>query len=255
MKTAFFVFLLSLSSFTHTVSRSTPTQFQFPESENESGIRESDVWTILFLLDQEYGEQIKNPAWMLGFDWKNPYIAGGSKKNEGLFSILLYGGLVRARFSTLGTVASVICHELGHNLAGPPYQQFPGENPHWSSSEGQADMFVTSDCLPRLYDRLKKQAPHWIEPSNEPSTKALCERSLNPEKCEWVATSAIDMIQMIQVYFDTDQPFANPVLWSKENTTETIHTRYPSYQCRMDIYKAAAADSRSERLRCWYAPN
>lgn len=190
---------------------------------------------------------------MSGFKWEAPHLGAGSKKTDNQFSILLYGGMVRARYSTIGSVSAVICHELGHALGGPPYQIFPNENPHWSSAEGQSDSFAANTCLPRLYDRLLVQAPRLIQPSEEPSTQSLCARSNDPKKCEWVATSGIDFIQMVQVYFDLDTPQADPNLWTREQVSKTLHTQYPSYQCRMDIYKSKAADPDAKRLPCWFS--
>jgi hypothetical protein len=250
------IFLMGQFSVAHDVHRDASGPFEFPVEQNFSSLQKDDIDLLLQQLDLEFGSLIHNPSesWQSGFDWEKPYLGAGSVLFAGNFKVMLWGGMVRARFMTFGAVASLLCHELGHRLGGAPHQQFPGQSEDWSSSEGQADYFAATVCLPKIFDRLQKVAPQKLKQDTEPVTESLCRSSANPQRCQWVATSGIDMIQVLQVYYDYDIPFADPQSWSQERPVTTLLTQYPSYQCRMDTFKSGARDPKAPRLRCWYRP-
>lgn len=227
--------------------------YQFPVEQNISGIQEYEVQILAALLELEFGKSLGNQSrsWTEKFSWKTPYLGAGSQFDGHDFIVLLYGGMVRARYMNLGALSAILCHELGHKLGGAPYQKFPGSDPDWSSAEGQADTFAAQVCLPRLYDRIRQMFPHFLRQEVEPVATWLCLNHKEKEKCQWVVTSGVDFIQFGQVYFDLDVPMADPMIWSQERPTKTLYTSYPSYQCRMDIYKSAALADPS-RQRCWY---
>ena len=189
---------------------------------------------------------------MKNFDWKQPYIAAGSTYDGENFKVMLWGGLVRARYMTLGGVAAVICHEIGHKLGGQPHQKFNGHEADWSSAEGQADTFAATRCLPQMYDNLKSFFPDYLLTERDPATAQICASTTDPDKCRWIASSGIELIQSMQVYFDLEIPMANPTIWAPEKPSDTLHTQYPTYQCRMDIFKSGAVDPSASRLPCWF---
>lgn len=256
MKSLFFVLFFVIPLFSHSVERPVPMTYQFAIQENKSGITNDDLQILLSLLDQEFAGPINNKhvSWMKDVLWDSPYIGAGSNQIDGDFYILLMGGLVRAPYMTVGALSAVLCHELGHKLGQDPYQQFLNEGAHWSSSEGQADTFAASDCLPKLYNRLKKEAPYLLRDSDEAAAVILCRTAVNQERCRWVLTSGIDFVQSMQVYFDREIPFADPSKTAAEQPSETLLSSYPSYQCRMDIYKTKAVTPEAPRQRCWYVP-
>ena len=57
--------------------------------------------------------------------------------------VRLFGGMARHPLINLDGLTLILCHELGHHLAGPPIRRsdFP-----WSSAEGQADYGNTYLC-------------------------------------------------------------------------------------------------------------
>lgn len=248
--------LMTLPLQAHQVQRQVPTPYQFTEQENASGLKESDVLFLLQTLDHRYGSLIQNSGdkWFSGFVWSQSYLGAGSTNDAGNFKILLWGGLIRARSMTFGALASVVCHELGHKLGGEPLQKFSDPTMNWSSAEGQADYFAASQCLPFLYEDLKVSAPRYLKTEIEPGIQALCRNARDVSKCQWVASSGVDLIETLQIYFDLDQPQADLNIWTKEKVSETLYTQYPSYQCRMDTFKSAARDPKAPRLPCWFAP-
>jgi len=254
VKTFFAIIFISWSLCAHQVERTFPIKYTFSVDENLSRISRAEFELVLSMFDELFGKKLGNKtiSWKRDIDWNSSYMGAGSNVIDGDFYILLYGGLVRAKFMTIGALSAVLCHEFGHKLGGLPRQQFPGENIHWSSSEGQADTFAAAKCLPQVYDWLKKTAPHLIHFEFEAVTSKQCQMATDRERCRWVATSGIDLIQSLQVYFETDLPFADPSVESDEKPDRSLITAYPSYQCRMDIYKTYAVNPAAPRLTCWY---
>ena len=62
--------------------------------------------------------------------------------------IELNGGLARRPEVSSDGFTMVICHELGHFLAGLPYRT---GSEAWASSEGQSDYFATLACARKLW--------------------------------------------------------------------------------------------------------
>lgn len=250
--------LFNLSSWAHEVQRPLVPKHSFALNDNQSGISENEVMRIYQFLEREYAHQIpelKKPL-SSGFVWSQSFIGAGTTLFDGEFKIMLWGGLVRAKYMNRGALAAVLCHEIGHRLGGEPFQQFQGEK-HWSSAEGQSDHFAATDCLPKLYKIFKKEAPAFLIQEKEKASDRICSK-LSAElksQCQWVATAGIDLIQFFQVYYDVHLPLVNPMEKPQEIVDETLHTKYPSSQCRMEIFKVGATCFRGlqcARIPCWY---
>jgi hypothetical protein len=168
-------------------------------------------------------------------DWNSDVVnasAGdlGGKKRK----MSLYGGLFR-RVSAEAYMF-VVCHELGHILAGAPYHaRF--EN---LSAEGQADYYAANVCLPLIYKdqdnvafmkrqslpiRIKKRCDsNWR--SREDS--AICQRSILAGESVFAFLAGLENIKV------------NPSQRDSRVADETLNSSYPSYQCRLDTAMAGA---------------
>jgi hypothetical protein len=249
-----FCALLSPIAFSHPVHRVDPPVYLFPETENSSQITEMQTLALIDFFRNEMNPDFGATHWQVDFNWKQAYLGAGSSFYDQTFHIMLWGGMVRATSMTAGALAAILCHEAGHKLAGPPLQHFPNEEA-WSSAEGQSDHYASTVCLPRLYQALRSAHSPLLQTSEEPEARKLCRNSKDPAQCVWVATSGIDFIQFIQVYYDRDVPFADPSVNALEKPESTLHTAYPSYQCRMDIFKQGAPCDQGlkcPRSRCWF---
>ena len=68
------------------------------------------------------------------------------------WNVEMFGGLARHPKMTKDGFMMVICHELGHHLAGFPF--VPGGGgflPTWAANEGQSDYFAAHSCAPNLW--------------------------------------------------------------------------------------------------------
>ncbi len=239
----------------HSVSRSAIPQYSFSVSDNQSSLTDQDVQFLFSVLSKVYAPLLNNKekSWTNGYDWTNPYLGAGSKLDGDDFSVMLWGGFVRSRGMNLGALAATLCHEVGHRLGGAPFQKFPGSDPDWSSAEGQSDYFAATNCLPQIYKIFRDQFPARLENTElENFSISLCQNSADISQCRWVAQAGVDLIEMLQLYFDLNAPLANAANWTNELAQKTLFTAYPTAQCRMDIYKSGAENSNAQRLPCWY---
>jgi len=126
----------------HQVARSATPQFIFSIEDNQSGLQDSDVQILFWILNHHYEKKISNAdrPWTQGYDWSNSYMGAGALYDGRNFSVMLWGGFIRARYMHIGILSATLCHEIGHKLGGAPYQKFPDADPHWSSAEGQSDL-------------------------------------------------------------------------------------------------------------------
>lgn len=247
--------LFSFNGRSHVVDRTPEPQFSFATEDNQSNIQKWQVHLLFSILDQAFGEHFQNQgkSWTSAFDWSNPYLGAGSQFDGENFTVMLWGGFVRARALNFAGLAAVLCHELGHKLGGEPHQRFPDSDPDWSSAEGQSDHFAATVCLPKVYQALKTTWPEAFAGFQlESFSVSLCSSAVDLNQCRWVAQAGVDLVEFIQLYFDRESALAKPEVWAQEIPPETLHTAYPSSQCRMDIFKAGAKNPQSKRLRCWY---
>ncbi len=149
------------------------------------------------------------------------YSASKNSEGEILHHLFFFGGLARLPEMSPEGAALILCHELGHGIAGPPLKR--GSS---SSVEGEADYFATYSCLPRLLSYLS-----------------------------WDSESIISGIA-VQLVLINKQGAAANYEERDEQVVEEINqdpSFYPGNQCRLDTLLAGAR--REERPRCWWVPN
>lgn len=218
------------------------------------------VYTIALMnfLQQKYAPEVKakGARFLWQFDWQQDYVGAGSNyidvKKE--FYILLFGGQIRATDSNFEVLATTLCHEFGHYLAGPPHQKFESNVNHWSSSEGQADWFAGQQCLPAVYDYFSLQGKNWLTFHNQSVTQKLCAQAKQPLKCQWILGAASVFTTHINRLYEKNRVQAALTKQDREVVSTTLYTQYPSLQCRLDTLKEATfcLDRSCERPRCWF---
>lgn len=161
--------------------------------------------------------------------------------SDGKHFIWVFGGLINAEFMSVDGLALILCHELGHGFGGPPYKT------SGSSTEGQSDYYGAGECLTQFFKATPRNLSH-IEESHP--ARDLCEGAINFDLC-LRKLAAIDVqrqafltLEGVATAYDTYDP-------TIALSTSREDTFYPSQQCRIDTYVAAALGRR--RPRCWYS--
>ena len=191
----------------------------------------------------------------------NAPIAAANFENN-VFSISLFSGFARGAHALPGTQLLVLCHELGHFLAGSPKKISPEGEIRWSSAEGQADYYSGGDCLltffknPYIYSLVKTYENNHVKYCSQFFTGnklKLCSIGLT------LAENYADIIETPYEYAPSGVSIYQQDTHEVESTLRG-NSDYPTPQCRLDTIKAGllnALDKNldkklTERPACWY---
>lgn len=196
-----------------------------PEMAPDSQISLVDFYQIpAVIMGQFKGflDKLPHPL-SLNADWQSPYMGAGISFYQYKYQLMILGGTTRVAGFSKDAYAAVVCHEIGHLIGGAPYQTI--ENATWSSSEGQADFFASSVCLPEYFKSLGvrvDELPSRIEKAGFEMLSSLAPHSFE----------VVDLVRY------------------KKNATKvdsTLINHYPSLQCRYETF----LDS-TKRSACWF---
>jgi hypothetical protein len=197
------------------------------------------------------------------FEINAPIASANFSKN--VFSISILGGFARGAQALPGSQLLVLCHELGHLLAGYPQKISPEGELRWSSAEGQADYFSGGKCLfslmanPYIYSIVKPYENNYIKYCSQffqGRDKGQCSIALT------LAENYSDIIDSPYEY----TPSGISIYAKDESQVESTlrgNREYPSTQCRLDtikagIFKALSSQDNqidnelTKRPRCWF---
>jgi hypothetical protein len=168
-------------------------------------------------------------------EWESEEVNAYAHQEDSNYFINIMGGLARHPEATTDALATVLCHEMGHHIAGAPNVY------EWISNEGQSDYFATTKCIRKYFqedDNIKIVSEMVIPESVstacdashlEESEKAICKRS---------AMAGLSLARLLnslrsnspEVSFDT------PDL----SVVKRTYNKHPAPQCRLDTYFAGA---------------
>ncbi|MBX9767982.1 MAG: hypothetical protein K2X47_11985 [Bdellovibrionales bacterium] len=156
----------------------------------------------------------------------------------------IYGGLGRHPDMTPEALMLVICHEIGHHLAGyPRYDQ----NTDPMATEGQSDYFATAKCARSIYEQMSpKTHQNWAWANKNRIPKEVlkpCTTNFPPasENAIYCARSSIAGYSLATTLASLGAPTTALSFTQKDPTvvTETFES-HPQAQCRLDTYVAGA---------------
>jgi hypothetical protein len=186
---------------------------------------------------------------IIKLDWDNPRVNASATRDDANNAVLIIlGGMARHPQLSPDGLYGILCHELGHHLAGSPKKRRGRSTKlSWSSAEGQADYFSTTSCLPRLF----KRPNYSVNPSSYTDSKEvsyaldLCE---GKEECARINLTGLSMARVFASLKDYGE---FPRLDTKDfNEAWETDLGHPGPQCRLDTYKAGVFNL--DRPRCWY---
>ena len=209
---------------------------------------EEQFLKVIKELDLIYTPVVKKLGGNLRFDnnWKsstvNAYAGRYGKEDEDgnemepkdEWRVTMFGGLARHKHVTRDGFSLVVCHEIGHHLAGKP--SYDGEM-IWASSEGQSDYFATTKCLRRLWQDQDNTTA--ITDLEIPETlKASCLKQWSHQKDQSMC------LRLGMAGFSVGKLFASLKTFPKLPKFETPDTKitkkpiayHPDAQCRLDTY-------------------
>jgi hypothetical protein len=145
----------------------------------------------------------------------------------------MYGGLARRPEVTEDGFAMVVCHELGHHVAGYPYVQ------SWAANEGQSDMHATGACAAKIFapnlelaavanDTLPQEMKDKCDAAHPEDEREICYRAIVAGK------SLADLLAALGNSGAVDYNTPDTTVVSRTNNN------HPAAQCRLDTYIAGA---------------
>jgi len=202
--------------------------FCLPVEQNQNNVMNgTNFYLIPAKIIGLFYQEISDAGYPVQLDakWESPYFGAGVSLYENAFHLTILGGTTRLPEMTEDAYAAIICHEIGHIIAGEPRQTI--SSAEWSSSEVQADFFAASVCLPRYFKSLGvslKDMPMLIN------------------------NAGFDMMNTFK-QFDTNSvdKTVNKTRAPMPAVPETLINIYPSLQCRYENFR-----NPSKRAACWY---
>ena len=242
-------FLLSLSLISSAISGCFPeNSLSFPtNSKSINGIEESqflkaieemkDIYSPIF--EKDYGAKLE-----IENNWADATVNAYAQQSGMIWKVSMFGGLARHPETTLDGFRAVICHEIGHHIAGAPKKGGPW-GLSWASNEGQSDYYATTKCLRKLYvhqmqvketlSLYRKNKSSFSDEDNFARQKCLSvyKSSLDRAACFRSALAGKSLARLLgSLAGKPDVFFAVP---DPTIATKTNHN-HPQAQCRMDTY-------------------
>jgi hypothetical protein len=161
-------------------------------------------------------------------DWDNNWFSAHANFEKKNSSVVLWGGFLRAPGMNEIIIATTLCHELGHLIAGPPLQTISAEDN--VATEGQSDFFAGS-CLAEF----AQKHPQYFQ-NISPEVRAFCLKDFN---CAVALEGGLQTVRFMQKWgFEPYEPVA--LLKSAPVVKTFVANVYPDNQCRLDSFKARA---------------
>lgn len=207
--------------------------------------------------------------------WTDGTVNAYARQDGKTWSVFMFGGLARHQDVTPDGFALVLCHELGHHLAGAPKKKmFLFKT--WASNEGQSDYWAAAKCFRRIYesdnnDEIVESMD--IDPEVEKKCNAVWSNKADLDMCKRISQASKGLAKLLNG--GREVSFTTP---DKTVVSKTDHN-HPKGQCRLDTYfNGALCDkdfneevsnsdakvgvcNRSEsydigvRPLCWYKPS
>ena len=181
-----------------------------------------------------YGPIVESEGATLKFHrkWEDGTVNAYANQGGGVWNVHMFGGLARHELVSPDGFALVVCHELGHHLAGAPkITRF--WIPSWASNEGQSDYWASLKCFRRIFqddDNARIVSRMDIDP--EVATK--CDNVWSDENenalCKRMATAAKGLATLLNS--GREVSFTTP----DQSVVRKTDNKHPAGQCRLDTY-------------------
>jgi len=199
--------------------------------EGQTLVTEEDFFRVIDLAEEIYEPIFANLGGILTMNplWEDPTVNASASQQDGYWFVNMYGGLARRPEVTVDGFIVVLCHEIGHHLAGFPFTS------SWAANEGQSDYYATQVCLRKIFAATDNRV---AEVPGLP--RALCDAEYTSDYDRNICNRSIlagkstsDLIGALnnEVVFYTTQD---------QGTVRQTNNNHPAAQCRLDTMMAGA---------------
>ena len=165
--------------------------------------------------------------------WTDGTVNAYAEQEGKEWKVSMFGGLARHKTITEDGMALVICHEIGHHLAGAPRYS---DSDDWASNEGQSDYFATTKCLRRVWEKdnnleiiAKMDLPVSLVDACEKNWTEAADRAV----CKRASMSGMSVANLFAALGWSKVPkFETP----DQKVVAATNDNHPAAQCRLDTY-------------------
>ena len=165
--------------------------------------------------------------------WSDNTVNASASQFFGTWNVNMYGGLARRPEVTSDGFALVLCHELGHHLAGYPYSS------GWAANEGQSDYYATLSCARDMW-RDETEVNAGFRDTIPVFPKELCDKVWTTEDdqnlCYRSMMAGKSLADLLSALKNAEVSFETP----SRNKVSRTNNSHPAGQCRLDTYMAGA---------------
>lgn len=161
--------------------------------------------------------------------WDSTEVNAYAYPSEDRMMIEMHGGLARRPEVTEDGFQLVVCHEVGHHLAGFALYDVGG----WAASEGQSDYYASHVCAKEIWkEDIAQNAMYKTIASDY--IIGLCDESYDLEDdrnlCYRTAMAGKSLATLLA--------FGDEVFFEDRDTNKVdeTYTSHPAGQCRLDTY-------------------
>jgi len=197
-----------------------------------SDMTEERFNAIIDKVESVYAPIVKGEGARLKFNrkWTDDTVNASAQQFWKIWVVNMFGGLARHPDVTADGFALVVCHELGHHLAGAPTNNFPMK---WASNEGQSDYFASLKCLRKVFgedDNMNIVANMTVDATAEKQCQASWSNQEDISLCVRAAMAGKSLATLLgrgaPISFDSPDV----------NVVDRTNDRHPAGQCRLDTY-------------------
>lgn len=246
-----------------------------PLTPQAASMTEAEFLAIMEKAEDYYAPLIRNEHGgnlVIRPNWRSRTVNASASRMGRTWYVNMYGGLARHEWMDADGLALVVCHEIGHHLAGYPVKG------GWAANEGQSDYFAAQSCARRLWEGEEEVNARFRRTAHR-TVRQKCDEAWwdepDQDLCYRIATAARGLAAIAtkdgRVSYDDPDPGI---------VSRTDHS-HPAGQCRLDTMVAGALCTvefdvnlipRSRRIadqnacaratgfssgvrpRCWYKP-
>lgn len=204
----------------------------------ESGITQAEFEELISGIQKVYTPIVtKNRGFLrIAGSWSNDRLVAQAFQQMGAWNIEISGGMARLPTITKDGITLIVCHELGHHLAGFSYSNGFLFFPPWAANEGQADYFATQVCAKKLWSndleinaQFRNQVPE--------TGKKQCDDVYSTENeqniCYRSVMAGISLGETLAFLTKKQNPSLDTPDLTQVQKTFIMH---PNPQCRLDTY-------------------
>lgn len=209
-------------------------------------------------------------------EWDESTVNASANRVMGSWFVNMFGGLARRPEITRDGFTMVLCHELGHHLAGFPFR-IPSS---WGANEGQSDYHAALACSRLMWQDEETENARFRDIVHA-TAKNLCDERNDTEAdqnlCYRQMMAGYSTASLVATLLHTEISFDS----RDTNEVKRTSSAHPGAQCRLDTFvagtlckskfdysmipakevdsnKFACLDSSGDPLtvrpRCWFAP-